>query len=345
MNLPRTLLSSTPRRGLRALLGLLVVSLAGCATTATPASPSSVDRAAPPTPVSSDRGEPEAVSLLGVELFRPQLSEQRRSQLEANLAAARADYDADPSAEENIIWLGRRTAYLSRYRQAIEIYSAGLDQHPDSFRLLRHRGHRYISVRRFDDAIADLSRAAALLESTDDEIEADGVPNSINTPLSTTQFNIWYHLGLAHYLKGEFEEALAAYRRCLEVSTNSDLLVATSDWMYMTLRRLGRDTAREAAALLEPITADLAIVENDAYHRRLLMYKGEIAPDDLLDLRAVDDPDHALAIATQGYGVGNWYLVNGQTARALDVFEAIVEGTSWAAFGYIAAEADLARLR
>ncbi len=51
----------------------------------------------------------------------------------------------------------------------------------------------------------------------------------------------------------------------------------------------------------------------------------------------------ALNIATQGYGVGNWYLVNGDVAAATEIFERIVAGTSWAAFGYIAAEAELAR--
>ena len=124
---------------------------------------------------------------------------------------------------------------------------------------------------------------------------------------------------------------------------STDLQVAPTDWMVMTLRRLGR--ADETAALLEPITADLEIIENDSYHRRLLMYKGELAPEDLLDLRAVEDPDQAVQIATQGYGVGNWYLTNGDEAAALEVYDRILQGTSWAAFGYIAAEADLARMR
>jgi hypothetical protein len=111
--------------------------------------------------------------------------------------------------------------------------------------------------------------------------------------------------------------------------------------MYMTLRRLGHHA--EARALLDPITADMEIIENDAYHRRLLMYKGEVEPEELLDLRAVDDPDQALNIATQGYGVGNWYLVQGDPEQAREIFLRIVDGTSWAAFGYIAAEAELAR--
>ena len=119
------------------------------------------------------------------------------------------------------------------------------------------------------------------------------------------------------------------------------LVVLWSPVKGVTYRRLGDEEA--AAAVLEPIAADMEIIENDSYHRRLLMYKGEVGPEELLDLRAEDDPDTALQIATQGYGVGNWYLVNGDEEAARGVFERILEGTSWAAFGYIAAEADLNR--
>jgi tetratricopeptide (TPR) repeat protein len=284
----------------------------------------------------------EATSLLGTPLQRPTFSPEQLGRLIANRDEAQARFDASPEDEDAIIWLGRRTAYLGHYNDAIDIYTRGIERLPESHRLFRHRGHRYISLRRFDDAVADLRRAAELSEGVDDQIEQDGIPNSIGQPLSTTKFNIWYHLALAHYLRGEFELALTAYERCMQFSDNPDLLVATSDWMYMTLRRLGHHD--EARALLEPISADMEIVENDAYHRRLLMYKGEMAPEDLLDLRSSDDPDMALNVATQGYGVGNWFLVEGDAEQAREIFQRIVEGSSWAAFGFIAAEADLARM-
>lgn len=284
---------------------------------------------------------PEVTSLIGVPLYRPLLSAERRAHLDGNLEEAAEAYRDNPEEAEAIIWYGRRLAYLSRYQDAIEIYSRGLELHPESYRLLRHRGHRYISTRQFDAAVADLENAARLAEGLPRETEPDGAPNALDIPLSNTHFNIWYHLGLAHYLRGDFEAARDAYLVCMEHSDNPDLLVATTDWLYMTYRRLGEDEA--AAALLEAIDAGMEIVENDSYHRRLLMYKGEIEPDELLDLRTADDPDIALNIATQGYGVGNWYLVNGDAEAAREVFERIVEGTSWAAFGYIAAEAELAR--
>jgi hypothetical protein len=113
--------------------------------------------------------------------------------------------------------------------------------------------------------------------------------------------------------------------------------VATLDWLYMTYRRLGRHGA--AKQLLSDVTDKMEILENESYHRRLLMYKGAIAPDELLNTSNADD----LTIATQGYGVGNWYLVEGDTARARQIFEKVIQGRQWAAFGFIAAEAELAR--
>ena len=51
-----------------------------------------------------------------------------------------------------------------------------------------------------------------------------------------------------------------------------------------------------------------------------------------------------MSFATQGYGVGNWYLYNGKLDQAKTVFRRVLAGSYWPAFGYIAAEADLARL-
>ena len=50
-----------------------------------------------------------------------------------------------------------------------------------------------------------------------------------------------------------------------------------------------------------------------------------------------------MELATYGYGVGHWYLVNGQRARAREIFERVVSGAQWPAFGFMAAEAELAR--
>lgn len=283
-------------------------------------------------------GGGQAISLLGDTLYPIPAPPEVRVRQEEQLAEAMADHEADPRNADAIIWVGRREAYLGNYRQAINTYTQGIELHPDDARMYRHRGHRYITLRMFDAAIADLQRAAALTDGQADQVEPDGQPNALNIPTSTLQFNIWYHLGLARYLKGDFASALEAYEECMSVSNNPDARVATSHWMYMTLRRLGRGP--EAEAVLEPIDADMDIIENDAYHQLLLMYKGEVIPDALLG-----PAGDAVQSATVAYGVGNWYYYNGDTGRATEIFRDILAGEGWAAFGYIAAEAELARSR
>ncbi len=279
------------------------------------------------------------VGLDGTVYYLPETDEATQKQLDSALTTARKNFESDPS-EANYIWLGRRLAYASRYEEAVKVFSEGLQKYPDSYRLLRHRGHRYITLRQFDKAMADLQMAASLMRYPL-EIEPDGQPNRINVPLSTVQFNIWYHLGLAHYLKGDYENAEKAYIQCLDVADNDDLLVATADWLYMTFRRMNKPN--EAARVLELIHDDMKIVENESYCKRLKMYKGQLQPEEVVQVTpGTDNAD--LALATQGYGVGNYYLCQGDTARAVELFKQVKAGKHFAAFGFIAAEADLLRL-
>ncbi len=281
--------------------------------------------------------QPETVSLLGRRLPAAPKSEDL-AKLEADLVAARRELAADPDDPDKIIWVGRRLGYLWRMNEAIETFSRGIELHPDYAPLYRHRGHRYISIRRFGDAIADLERAADLIEGKPDVVERDGMPNEQGIPLTTTGFNVWYHLGLARYLTQDYEGALAAFREATKCGRGyDDNLVATADWMYMALRRAGRD--REASALLNQIPPEMDIIENHAYHRRLLMYKGDVGPEELLDLETASELD----LATLGYGLGNWYLYNGDPKRAEAVFRRVISGPYWPAFGFIAAEVELAR--
>jgi tetratricopeptide (TPR) repeat protein len=279
-------------------------------------------------------GKPEATSLAGAPLYRP-ATLPNQQKLEADLQQALAV--ADPTSADAMIWIGRRQGYLWRFQDAIATFTKAIERYQNDPRLYRHRGHRYITIRQFASAEADFERAVALIKGRPDEIEPDGAPNPAGKPRSTLHFNIWYHLGLAHYLQGQYDRAYSAYLECMKVSNNDDAVTATSDWMWMTLMRLGRKA--EAAKLLERVTPKMEILENQSYHRRLLMYKGLEKPESLLDTAKADDT----TIATQGYGVGNYYFVTGNTARAREIFQKVTAGAGWNAFGYIAAEADLQR--
>lgn len=281
--------------------------------------------------------EHEAVSLLGVKLFPPILPENVLTKRQKDLTIAEENFSNNPDSLNNIIWYGRRLAHVYQYKYAIQIYTLGLNKFPESYQLYRHRGHRYISIRQFDKAIQDLEKAVFYSRNAPIQMEEDGLPNRRNIPRNSIQYNIWYHLGLAYYMKGNYDKSVSAYKKCISISDNDDMLVAATDWLYMTYRKLGNMEAAEA--LLAPIKAKMNVIENYAYHTRLLLYKGLKKPEQLFDVDkagtiAIDD-------VTLGYGVGNWYYYNGDAEKAMQIFSKIMESAYWQAFGYIAAEVEL----
>ncbi len=272
----------------------------------------------------------QAISLKGEPLRSPSPSP---SSLE-NLADAEKAYRLDGGTAESTIWLARRTAYTGDYRRAIEIFTEGIEEYPGDARMYRHRGHRYITIREIDRAIADLELAAKLIQGQENEIEPDGLPNAQNIPISSLHGNIWYHLGLAYYLKHDWENALRAYQAGYDAGNNDDNRVSTSHWIYMILSRMGQD--KEAAEALATISPDMEIIENFVYHQLCLFYKGELTLDRL------EGGDDSPAGAAQAYGIAHWYQYNGDELEASRRYEALLETEQWPAFGFIAAEAELA---
>ncbi|MEP4093438.1 tetratricopeptide repeat protein [Reichenbachiella sp.] len=288
-----------------------------------------------------DESEHEAVSLLGVKLFPPELPQKVLDKRKKELEEAEANFNNNPDSLESIIWYGRRLAYLYQYKYAIQIFTLGLSKFPESYKLYRHRGHRYLTIRQFDKAIQDLEKAVFYSRTAPVEMEEDGLPNRRNIPRNSIQYNIWYHLGLAYYMKGNYDKSVSAYKKCIAISDNDDMLVAATDWLYMTYRKTGNLAAAES--LLEPIKSRMNVIENYAYHNRLLMYKGIKRPEQLFNPNksqkmAIDD-------MTMGYGVGNWYYYNGDAEKAKAIFGQMMDSPYWQAFGFMAAEVELSNLK
>lgn len=277
----------------------------------------------------------EGTSLLGRPLVPTALAPEEEARMLVQLEEATAAWRQDPDDADALIWAGRRTAYLGRYREAIDIFSQGIARHPADARLYRHRGHRYLTVREIDKAIADFEQAVALIAGKPDPIEPDGLPNARNIPTGTLHSNVYYHLALAYYLRQDFGRAADTWRKARDAVSNADNLVACSHWLYLSLRRAGRDA--EAAAVLAPVTADLDVIENFEYHQLLRMYKGDRTPEQLLAAAGED----AGGSATR-YGVGAWHFVNRRFGEAYGLWQSTLEETDWPSFGHLAAEAEAA---
>ena len=234
------------------------------------------------------------------------------------VARAESALAREPHSLEKILQLERTQAGFRQYREAIATLTRGITAFPASALLYVERGHRYISVREFDRALADLQRAAAL---------------------DSTIYDIWFHLGVLHYVRGDFAEAARDFARARPAAPNDEEKAGSPDWLWMSLSRAGRRA--EAAALLPTVPESLDVPARYPYVLRLRLYQGRIKPEELIGPADTGD----VQLATLAYGLGDWYLVAGDTARARAWFERSVASGGWPAFGFIVSEAELRRLR
>lgn len=318
---------------MRTLAILMLIALTSCNQTVKTSDNEDIN--IDPIPTEPNEVYYQAISLLGDTLVAAAPSQA----LMEKFVAKQKQYLANTESLDDLIWYGRFTAYTGDYLGAIDLYSDGLKKWPNESRLLRHRGHRYISIREFDKAIADLSKAAQLIEGKENKMEEDGMPNAQNTPVSSQHGNIYYHLGLAHYLKGEFEKAREAYTKALLSGTNNDNVASTTHWLYMIFRRL--EQPQKAEAILLPISRELEVIENQSYLDACLLYKGFKSLEEVYKPEGAANPSNS-AIK---YAIGNWYYYNGNLEKAKEIYQLILDGDDWSSFGYIAAEADLATMQ
>src|SRR5215207_5501545 len=193
--------------------------------------------------------------------------------------SARAALEADAKKVARIIDLGVAQSGARQFREAIATFTRGLEIEPNNALLLRWRGHRYLSVREFDRAFADLTRGGAI----------DG-----------TIYGIWYHLGVVQYLRGDFADAAASFAKAQPIAPDAGELAGSTDWLWMSLSRAGRGA--DAKAMLDR-RPDSKPVTN-AYTRRLQLYRGEIGPEAVVTAADTED----VQVATLSYGLGNWQL-------------------------------------
>jgi len=271
---------------------------------------------------------PEVYTPLGKAFFAG--PDEERTVEKADLALAKG-----PASADLLLAAGRARDGVLRFSESIPLYTRGMDDYPADVRFPRFRGHRFISTRKFDIAVVDLKKAAEMAPSS---------------------FDVSYHLALAYYLRGDYNHAVREYQRCLAMAPqpkpqylrglpadwrtcfamDDDARVAVTEWAWRALRRAGKP--EEAARLLTGIGAEMAVKENLSYYRTLLLYKGLRTEEQIMASPAAGN-----ASSTIGYGVGLWHWLEGRKDQACAAWERVTGGTTWAAFGFIAAEAEISR--
>jgi tetratricopeptide (TPR) repeat protein len=268
--------------------------------------------------------------LAAITVFQPSAqSAAQQAFAEANVAYEKRENDRALAAYERAIALepnnadfhvgrAKALARLSRHSEAVDECTAALRLKPDSAAALRDRGHYLINLHRVADSIPDLARAQKL---------------------AGKDREVYYHLGLAYYIQGDWKRAAAAWQGCLANAAKDDDVISCTAWLYPSLVRAGRK--EEARKALDRITPGMEPKENTAYFDRLMLFKGAKKEE---QVAATLDKD-AISRPTVGYSIGLWHLLEGRADRAREYIEKAASADAKQAFGAIAAEAELKRMK
>jgi hypothetical protein len=104
---------------------------------------------------------------------------------------------------------------------------------------------------------------------------------------------------------------------------------------------MGNGQKAEGEKLLKNFSTDAKADKEQAYFRRILLYKGEVKPADILD-ESKSPEQWSIQETTRAYGLANWYGWQGDKKKAQELYSKILNATnSWPAFAYLASEVEM----
>ena len=222
--------------------------------------------------------------------------------------------------QDAVLWREKGLALAKKklFNEAVRAFSGALAADPFDWLTLRHRGHRFLSVCRFEEALADFELAYRI---------------------NPEDWDVMYHLALSRYLTGDNEGADDMYSRCISGTKKDDPnMFAVVNWKHVNLMRLGKN--EEAQKVLDMVDLELDPEDNKDYKDNILVYKGLLTAQRALAVDK-DDPNASLAYATKGYGIAMHLYYTGKKAEAKEIFDNIIKNNDmWYSFGNLAAQQD-----
>ncbi len=274
-----------------------------------------------------DADQPQAGSLNGNALFGFKDTEGR-------IAPAIAALARNPNDPNLYLAAGRMQDSLLRFNESIGMYTEAIEKFPADYRFLRYRGHRYLSVRKFREGVADLEKAVKM------------VPNS---------FDASYYLGLAYYFSGEHAKAAAEFGRCEDqikkpLAIKKDLLggrsceamkddvnsmVPLQYWRFLALRRSG-DMAGAKKYLDEEVNAKLTVTSSVPFYDSLLFFKGVKEVNEMM----VGANEGTRDFLLRSSGVATYLFTEGERAKACGIWARNAMDQNWDHLGVLNSESE-----
>lgn len=238
--------------------------------------------------------------------------------------------------EEDYINWGNAYASIYQFNNAIKVYNDGLSHSPDSYKLLRYRAHRQLSIRKVNEAIDDLHKALTYLNNTD-SVELEYQPDG--TVSGSYEYWIYYHLGLANLLNGNYDEAISAYKNCILTSVTGVNKAGATYWLYNSFQKAGE--VQNAEELINNFVFDEGTDMMHSYSVRILMLQGKKAPEELLDMEAKQNAQEwGKKEVSVAYEVANWYIRHNQVEKGMAIHRKTLQSPHWSAWTYLVTEKE-----
>jgi tetratricopeptide (TPR) repeat protein len=282
----------------------------------------------------------QALSLLGDTLWAVPVAPEEGQRRVQQLFQAREQLADKPANLNAMLLVARRTAELGRLREAVGLYTRAMEVHPKDPRAYRRRGQLLLTIRELDLAVTDLQKAGQYALG-DTSSEFTDLPDGTGFVRSTLQYGIRFQLGLTYYLKGDYVRATQVLAESLKEATTDDDAVSSALWLFFSLRR--QERLREAGDALGAVPSGAEVVVREPELRLLLAFRGELTLDSLL--RSMQRDSGTADDALYGYGIGMAMLVRGRMEEAELAFEQVLAIPDWTLPAFMAAEAELARIR
>jgi len=241
---------------------------------------------------------------------------------QATVAAAKENLAADPKNPALLLKLAQAQIAVWEDKEAVETLTRAIAVSPDNADFYTERGHRYLPLREFTKARADLNRAVSL---------------------NPKNMAAYYHLGLAHYFLNEFADASDSFAHAVATAPNTDERINSTNWLYAALRRAGKTAEAENALRAVPPEMTNESPHTKFYLNLVRFFQGKMTEAEALPPEppaSNTDQEVELPFDTVAYGIGNWYLYNGNAAKAKEYFRRVVKRHVWVTWGFIGSELE-----
>lgn len=290
-------------------------------------------------------GDALAANMMGDKLLAwndPDSIKQRREQ---QIELARRNYLSKLNEPKGYLQYGRAYLANGQVENAIQIFGKGLEKFQEVPDLHVYNGEAHLIGRQFKAATEQFWKAGQKMEKASSASGISGMQDKDSIAGMTLQFKNYMLMGLAFQNNNDFSSADKMFEVCGDFSTNSDLWIRAYYWQYQCYHRSGR--VQETANILSNISKTMQLLPiSKSYLDAMLYYKSEISAAELIDLsKAPATHEEAEDWMVRAYALGVKYLLDKKDIDALKVFNAMMATGYWDLLPYLAAEAELARIK